>query len=80
MAIKLFTLPNVVKTAPKVGSEFYTINLHGDASKLSPLRILTRKWVGGDVDARRLKYNNVFMTFAAAKAARAGIFKALASN
>jgi hypothetical protein len=75
-----FTLPTVTKTAPAVGTKYQTLNITKRAPKLNSFAILTRTWSGGDEDLKALKYNNVFSSFTAAKAARTAFLKALASN
>ena len=80
MAKLSFTLPTPVKKAPKVGTKYQTLNITKRAAKLNSLAILTRTWIGGDEDAKALKYNNVFGSFTAARAARNVILKGLASN
>lgn len=75
-----FVLPTVVKTAPKVGVKYQTLNITRRAPKLNSFAILTRTWTGGVEDKKALGYNNVFTSFAGAKAARATLLKGLAQN
>lgn len=80
MAKLSFNLPTPTKTAPKVGTKYQTLNITKRAPKLNSFAILTRTWQGGNEDAKALRYNNVFTSFAAAQAARSAIVKALTQN